>query len=1651
MRAGIIMNKKKITALITAAVVLASASPITAATQASSVNTTDVTISNNANIADTIMVTGLNPGDTIKVYRDSFSSTVIGKATVPSGSTFVTVSVPQLGVNKGSIYLSVTNPGKLESTRVAKTYEAEPESIAPLANDITVINGPKSGIVKVINLQPGDTIKVYKDENKTRLLGSAVVAADSGEVSVNTSAFAQTSGDIYISLTSLGKRESTATKVTFTGIAGSTAPLPNEITVVNNGSMPDTVTVDNLEAGDVVNVYRDKTSTRVLGTAIVAAGQTTAAVAITQLGQASGKVYVSVISPGRNESERVEKAYDGEAKTTAPSENAIFVTNNSKAQDTISVENLQPGDVVKVYRDITSTKPIATATVTADKSDVILNVGQLSLIKKEIYITVTSPGKQESDKTTKDYSDEVETDPLSVLDIAVTNNPVIPDTVVVENLQPGETIKVYRVGEVKVLGSATVATGRTTATVSIPQLGKGGGSIDVTVTTPGCSESAPVTVDYIGESSTSAPKDDQITVQNNAYPGDTVTVTGLKEGSIVKLYRFGSTKLLGTATVAAGSSEATVTVQQLGEDITKIDITVTAPGMGESDIVTKVYENEQALKAGKLSDEFITITNNASIADTVLVENLKAGDVIKVYNNDLREKLLGTATVQAGKNSTLVNIPQIGTLDGKVYVTVTSLGTTESDATEKTYGAEATTDNLSVDDITITNNTGASDTVSIDNLNAKDIVKVYSDEKRSKVLGTATVATGKTNALVTIPQIGQEEGMLFVTVTSPGMAESQGIGKWFAAEGRTDTPSVYDITVLNNVGKPDTINVEGLEPGDTVKVYNSLTGGKVLGTSKVATGKNDATVSIAQLGQDQGSIYVSVTSAGRIESDRTEVTFDAEPKSDKPDLRDLSIENNKLSADIVRLQNLTAGDVVKVYRDDKKLKLLGTATVAAGQSDAAVNVSQLGNNVLVYVTVTTLGKSESNVQEVNSGSEDQTIAPYKSDITTFNNSGIADTLKIINLKAGDIVNVYRQSGTRPIGTATVTEGSNETIVYIDQLGLESGKIFVTITSLGKRESEQTEIVFAKEDSTAALSPDNITITNNIGSADEILVENLSEGDIIKVYKSEDASDPLSYATVEQGKTSVLIKIDQLEEKGIEVSSVYLSVTNQGKTESGRKEKIFSSEANTVTVAPAPEDITIVNNGIIADTISVRNLTPGAIVKIYKDITDENGTTRTLIGTSIVPAEKTETTMSIAQVGNNEGTIFVSVQAPSKTESALTSKNYAKELVTEQLSENDISIQNNSSSADIVKIDNLSAGDTVKIYSNAEQTGKLLGVAVVPTGKTGVTINISQLGTKEGNIYVTVTTPGKLESLVTTKGFFGEAQTVAPLSDEITVMNNSGKADTVKVENLTAGDVVKVYDEAEKKVLGSAKVPAGKTNVVINITQLGVDIGTIKVSVTSSGKLESDKISVSFNKEADTDSPSPDDIFITNNGIIADKVRVVNLSEGDIVKVFNAAGTKVLGTATVQKGKTEATVTITQLGTDKGSIQVSVKSVGKIESGKTTKEFDGEASSDKLSASDIFIINNANAPDTVRVVNLTAGDIVKVYREKDNIRALGTAVVAQGKTEATVTIGQLGTTNGTVWISVVKPGKKESTRISKDFLKEDISNQLDSSQIIIIGK
>ncbi|MCD1262056.1 hypothetical protein B5M42_025210, partial [Paenibacillus athensensis] len=174
----------------------------------------------------------------------------------------------------------------------------------------------------------------------------------------------------------------------------------------------------------------------------------------------------------------------------------------------------------------------------------------------------------------------------------------------------GNVVNVYaKTDDVKPLATATVAATATSATLSIAQLGADGGKVYISVLALGKTVSERLEVSFDKEPQTDAPTGSNVTYTNNLGIPDTVKVTSLVAGDIVKVYKHGDLKtLLGTGTVAAGKTDVTISLKDTGATAGSVDLTVTTKNKRESQVYEAAYEATP--QTAKLKAEAVVATNN---------------------------------------------------------------------------------------------------------------------------------------------------------------------------------------------------------------------------------------------------------------------------------------------------------------------------------------------------------------------------------------------------------------------------------------------------------------------------------------------------------------------------------------------------------------------------------------------------------------------------------------------------------------------------------------------------------------------------------------------------------------------------------------------------------------------------------------------------------------------------------------------------------------------------------------------------------------------------------------------------------------------------------------------------------------------------------
>lgn len=275
------------------------------------------------------------------------------------------------------------------------------------------------------------------------------------------------------------------------------------------------------------------------------------------------------------------------------------------------------------------------------------------------------------------------------------------------------------------------------------------------------------------------------------------------------------------------------------------------------------WAQAQGYSGPRLYSSQVRVTNSYGRSDTVYVNQLKKGDVVRLYNS--KGQWLGTRT-STGYSMTFY-IKQLGASSGKVALT---LAYPRKKAGSKTYFSYYSENSapLKTSQIKVANNRGKADTVSVSGLNRGDIIWLYSAD--GQLLKTQT--SGGSSTTLSIKQLSVSSSKLSLSVAHPYRRASGRTTVYYGSESSIAL-SPRQISVTNHIGASDEIAVTGLKKGDLVRVYSSKGQHIAAGTSD----RSSLILTVPQLGAQAGSVYVTVTEPGYGPSGRTTADYKAEP------------------------------------------------------------------------------------------------------------------------------------------------------------------------------------------------------------------------------------------------------------------------------------------------------------------------------------------------------------------------------------------------------------------------------------------------------------------------------------------------------------------------------------------------------------------------------------------------------------------------------------------------------------------------------------------------------------------------------------------------------------------------------------------------------
>jgi hypothetical protein len=298
--------------------------------------------------------------------------------------------------------------------------------------------------------------------------------------------------------------------------------------------------------------------------------------------------------------------------------------------------------------------------------------------------------------------------------------------------------------------------------------------------------------------------------------------------------------------------------------------------------------------------------------------------------------------------------------------------------------------------------------------------------------------------------------------------------------------------------------------------------------------------------------------------------------------------------------------------------------------------------------------------------------------------------------------VYSSSGAS-LGQETAAGTSATITVAAGELSPTGGKLYVTLKLSEANESAKTAVSYGKEPATPVLSKGDVSVTNNYGSSDTVLVSNITSGIHVKLYSSLKGTELIDEGTSTGTSIEFTLPDGKLSAAG---GTIYVTVSSATANESARTAVAYTRES--VTSAPLGTNVTVVNNYNTTDSVTVTGLTIGDTVKIYTSL---KGTVA--IGAFTADDDDEDETESIdlapGLLNSGGGKIYVTVKSLTANESARTSVTYTSEKSTAPVAGN-VDVTNNfysetggvqdAGTEDIITVTGVELGDIIRIYKAA---------------------------------------------------------------------------------------------------------------------------------------------------------------------------------------------------------------------------------------------------------------------------------------------------------------------------------------------------------------
>ncbi|MCL2081094.1 MAG: hypothetical protein FWH16_03235 [Oscillospiraceae bacterium] len=839
-----------------------------------------VEVTNNVGKKDVVRVSGIEPRSVVSVY--SQSGMLLGRKTLSNSATSVNITVMLPTATAGEITVTVQKKGETNLTAAVKGYPAEPVSDTPSAVEITN-NVDKKDTIHVDYLEPRDLVTVYSAAIGGKRITSGKVRNNSDEVILSLKQLGKDGGSVWVSVKSVGKHESPREKFDFDAELSSTSFSDDDgsITVTNGVNKKGVIEVTDLEPGDMITVFADQFSTKKLGSAKCAKNRDTVTIKTSLLKEDGDNIWLTIKRFNELPSDRSFYKYD--KQDISPDIEADHITVESKrnpsgTNDTLYIDGLEAGDIVKLYKDDKTTSVLLRGAVASNRTDITLSRAEFAKENEPValYVSITRKNMREGNRVEVKMDSVTASGPFVSDDpsVTVTNNAGIQSTVFVSGLYDGVTVTAYNADtNGKVIGSAKVAAGGNSVTINLT-LERTGGSVWLTRRDPGFAESSRTEFTYTAqEISVFDTENLDVYIVNNVGAADTITVSGgIRDGDVIKAYASLTTgTVLGQATCGAQDYSVTITIGQLGKDEGTVFLTITNRGKLESERKPHAYQGE--LPSADISPSNVTVTNNVNAAPTIEVWGLGSGDAVTVYDAPTGGKTLGKGTVDTFASTIKFNLSSLKAEGGAVYVTRKSAGLNESTRAEVPYGAQKPSTAINAADVEIVNNANMPDVITVKNVAANDIIKVYSSQSASESI-TEAVALDST-VVLHAEQLGTGSGTVFITVTryADGEMHSESTRTPVKYAAEQVSQILTSVSFDNRTATSVDLVISGLNTGDIIRLYSDAAGTILLGSA--TAGSESMTLTLNQLSASSGFVHITRTTQGMHESAKCSYQYGA--------------------------------------------------------------------------------------------------------------------------------------------------------------------------------------------------------------------------------------------------------------------------------------------------------------------------------------------------------------------------------------------------------------------------------------------------------------------------------------------------------------------------------------------------------------------------------------------------------------------------------------------------------------------------------------------------------------------------------------------------------------------------------------------------------